>query len=149
MHQVKLRSPVGVIFFGMITFGIYYWYWFYKVNEEAAILANDENANPGVSLLAATVGSLLIVPVFWTHWTTAKRVGAATDSPVSNGMNVLMSILLLPFAGIVYPLWLQGKLNKYGRRQRAQLHQAGLTPPSVPVTVPEPITAEAAPQTDA
>ena len=124
MHQVKLRSPLAVIFLGLITFGIYYWYWFYKVNEEAAILSNDEDANPGLSLLAATLGALLVVPVFWTHWTTANRVANAVGETISTGMNVLMSIILLPLAGIVYPLWLQGKLNKYGRRQRMQAESA-------------------------
>src|SRR5437870_3059121 len=74
VHQVKLRSPIGVFFLALITGGIYYFYWFYRVNEEAAIISRDEEANPGLSLLAATLGILLIVPFFWTHWTTANRV---------------------------------------------------------------------------
>jgi hypothetical protein len=79
----------------------------------------DEDANPGLSLLAVTLGSLLVVPFFWAHWTTAKRVGAATRQPVSTAANVILSLILLPFAGIVYPIWLQGKLNKVGRQQRS------------------------------
>lgn len=126
--QVKLRSPFAVILLGFVTGGIYYFYWFYKVNEEAAIIARDEDANPGLSLLAASLGALLIVPVFWTHFTTAKRIGDATGFPVSKAANVVFSIVLLPFVGVIYPLWLQGKLNKYGRRERMR------APESAPIT---------------
>jgi hypothetical protein len=118
MAQVKLRSPIGVSFLSFITAGIYYLYWFYRVNEEAAIISRDEDANPGLSLFAASLGALLIVPVFWTHWTTAKRVGDATGYPVSVAANVAFSIVLLPLAGLLYTFWLQGKLNKFGRRER-------------------------------
>src|SRR5579885_2293181 len=78
MYLVKLRSPIAVWFLGALTFGVYYFYWFYKVNEEAAILTKDESANPGLSLLAATLGAFLIVPAIWTHITTVNRVGRAT-----------------------------------------------------------------------
>jgi heme/copper-type cytochrome/quinol oxidase subunit 2 len=118
MAQVKLRSPLGVFFLAAITGGIYYFYWFYRVNEEAAILSRDESANPGLSLLATTLGILLIVPLFWTHWTTAKRVGTATGQPPGKAANIAFSIVLLPFASLLYTLWLQGKLNKHGRRER-------------------------------
>jgi hypothetical protein len=37
--------------------------------------------------------------------------------------NLVCSILLLWVAGIVYVIWVQGKLNKYGRMQRAQAHR--------------------------
>jgi hypothetical protein len=124
--QVKLRSPIGVFFLALVTGGIYYFYWFYRVNEEAAIISRDEKANPGLSLLAATVGWLLIVPPFWTHWTTAKRVGKATGFRASWPANLLCSILLLPFAGLLYTLWVQGKLNKHGRRERMAVPTAGI-----------------------
>lgn len=115
-HQVKLRSPIGVFFLAVITGGIYYFYWFYRVNEEAAILSRDENANPALSLLAATVGWLLIVPPFVTHWRTAKRVGEATGQPPT--LAALILLAGVPLWGVFYTWWVQGKLNKHGRRQR-------------------------------
>lgn len=127
MYLVKLRSPIGAIFLGWITLGFYYLYWFYKANEEAGILNDDDKAKPGVSLLAATLGWLLIIPPFWTHWTTAKRVGRATGRPASWWANLLCSIILLPFASVIYVIWIQGKLNKYGRKQRAQVHRSAVT----------------------
>lgn len=117
-YHTKLRSPIGVFFLAMITGGIYYLYWFYKVNEEAAILTGDENAHPGVSLLATTLGAILIVPFFWTHWTTATRVGRASGQPAHWPAKLIFGILLAPFAALFYTWWLQGKLNKAGRRQR-------------------------------
>ncbi len=124
MHEVKLRSPVAVWFLGAITFGIYYWYWFYKVNEEAAILSNDENANPGLSLLAATLGAILIVPAIWTHITTANRVGRATGYPAGTLAKVCFTVI--PIVNIFYPFYIQGKLNKYGRKQRADMHSRSM-----------------------
>jgi hypothetical protein len=123
MHQVKLRSPVAVWFLGFLTLGIYYWYWFYKANEEAAILSNDENANPGLSLLAATLGAIVIVPAIWTHITTANRVGRATGYEA--GMLAKIAFSCVPIVNFFYPFYIQGKLNKFGRRQRAQMHAAG------------------------
>ena len=123
MYLVKLRSPIATILLGLLTFGFYYLYWFYKVNEEAAILNDDERAKPGLSLLAASLGAFLIVPPFWTHWTTASRVGRATGYRPHAWANLVCAILLLPFASVVYVIWIQGKLNKYGRKQRAQTHR--------------------------
>src|SRR2546421_10852853 len=120
MHDVKTRNPVGVFFLAFFTLGIYYFYWFYKVNEEAAVLAGDEDANPGLSLLAASLGWLLIIPPFWTHWTTANRVGSATRQPASAAANFVFSIILLPFAALLYTYWTQGKLNKCVRREQIE-----------------------------
>jgi hypothetical protein len=127
MYHVKLRSPVGVFFLALITGGIYYFYWFYRVNEEAAILSGDEDAKPALSLLATTLGVLLIIPFFWTHWTTAQRVGKATGEPPGTPAQIMFSIVLLPFAALFYTWWVQGKLNKYGRRQRAAAHAQQVT----------------------
>jgi hypothetical protein len=120
MDDVKTRNPIGVFFLAFFTLGIYYLYWFYKVNEEAAVIAGDEDANPGLSLLATTLGAVLIIPPFWTHWTTANRVGRATGQPASVVTNVLLSIVLLLFAGLLYTYWVQGKLNKFVRRERIE-----------------------------
>lgn len=129
--QVKLRSPIGVFFLALITAGIYYVYWYYRVNEEAAILANDDDAKPMVSVLAITLGAFLIVPFFWSHWATARRVGAATGQPAGIVGQLLLSVLLAPFASLLYTWWVQGKMNKYGRRQRAASHAQSVAPVAV------------------
>ena len=122
MQGIKIRNPIAVFFLGVITLGIYYIYWFYAINSEAAIIANDRKAKPGLSLLAVTLGALLIVPWFWSHWTTAARVGKATGSPATTLGNLVCSILLAPFVSIVYVFWVQGKMNRYAREHMAGLH---------------------------
>ena len=118
-YQAKMRTPIGVFFLAYFTAGIYYWYWYYKINEEAAILSGDDDANPALSLLAVTLGILLIIPFFVSHWRTAERVGKATGQPTGTAAQVILSVLLAPFAPLFYTWWVQGKLNKHGRRQRA------------------------------
>src|SRR5205809_3215450 len=46
LYLVKLRSPIGALLLVLLTLGLYYFYWFHKVNEEAAILNDDESAMP-------------------------------------------------------------------------------------------------------
>jgi hypothetical protein len=100
------------------------------VNQEAALIANDRRARPGISLLAVTLGALLIIPLLYSMWTTAERVGRATRSFPSTGGNLLHSILL-PFLGLIgqvlYMCWLQGKLNRHIGSREAQQRQFELT----------------------
>ena len=59
--QVKIRSPWGVFFLSLITFGIYYFVWYYKTNKELQLYTD---VSPGTSLLAITLGGFLIIPPF-------------------------------------------------------------------------------------
>lgn len=127
-YQLKLRSPLGVFFLAMITGGIYYLYWYYRANEEAAIVSGDEKAKPALSLLAITAGALVIVPFFASHWNTATRVGQATQQPASRAAQITLSVLLAPFAPLFYTWWIQGKLNRMGRRQRTASLQTSTAP---------------------
>ena len=120
MNDISTRSRLAVILLSVATLGIYFFYWFYKVNEEAARIRNDRRARPFVSLLALTVGSVLVVPFFRTLWTTADRVGYATGSIATFGGKLLVCLLLSPLAIVIYPLWVQGKLNAYADRLEAQ-----------------------------
>jgi hypothetical protein len=126
MHSVKARSPLLVTLLGLFTLGLYFLYWFYKVNQEAALIANDRRARPGRSLLAISLGSVLIIPPYRTLWTTAQRVGRATGSFPSSPANFIFSILLSPLAAIVYVAWIQGKLNRHVRMWEARQRQAEL-----------------------
>lgn len=116
---VKTRSLLflSVVLIG--SNGLYFVYWFYKVNQEAAHLANDKRARPGRSVLAITLGAALVIPAFVALWRTTERVGYATKSYPSFPAQVLFSLTPLV---ILYPFWLQRKLNRHigawERRQR-------------------------------
>jgi hypothetical protein len=121
---MKIRSPLVVVLLSIVTLGLYFYYWFYKVNKEAATISRDRQARPFVSFLALSLGSFLLIPFLWTLWTTAARVGRATNSPPSTSDNFLISVLLSPFVLIVYAVWIQGKLNSFGRGVQAKQRDA-------------------------
>jgi len=68
-EMAKIRNPVGVVALTFVTLGIYGLVWYYKVNKEMAELGKatgktDElGDSPGKSLLAVTLGALVIVLV--------------------------------------------------------------------------------------
>jgi Domain of unknown function (DUF4234) len=129
MLGVKARSPLAIILLYVVTIGLYFLFWFYRVNKEAALIANDRRARPGVSLLAVTLGALLIIPPFRSMYTTAQRVGAATRSWPGTGENLFFSVLfplLFPLSVVVYTCWVQGMLNGHVRMREAQQAQLEL-----------------------
>ena len=51
----KRRHPVGVwLGLPLITLFIYYFVWYYKINNEARRYLRDPSIRPGISLLAVT-----------------------------------------------------------------------------------------------
>lgn len=127
--QAKIREPLGVLGLSIITFGIYYLVWWFKINREMADLGRmrgvtDLGDNPTLSLLALFPGAILIVPAIWTTVTTflrAKRaqqyVGVAPHETMSDGVyfGCYFGGLLIPFLGLVCPPYLQSGLNKVWR----------------------------------
>jgi fatty acid desaturase len=124
MNDIKPRSSLAVILLSVVTVGIYFYYWLYKVNQEAALIKGDRRAKPHVSLLAVSLGALLVIPFYRTLWTTAERVGYATGSSPGFAAKFLVCILLSPLAVVAYPAWVQGKLNGYVRDLEAQRRRA-------------------------
>jgi hypothetical protein len=81
-HPGKIRHPLGIIGLSLITFGIYGAVWYYMTNKELAELGKANNTDelgdsPGMSLLAITLGAIIIVPPFVSLWNYSKRVEAA------------------------------------------------------------------------
>src|SRR5712692_9190559 len=71
----KRRNIVGVwIGLPLITLGIYSLVWYYKINNEARRYLEDDSINPGMSLLAITLGVFLIAPPFISIYRTCGRV---------------------------------------------------------------------------
>src|SRR2546422_3378331 len=58
---VKIRNPFLVFVWALVTLGIYYVVWYYKVNRELRDACGIA-VSPGVALLAIFPGSLIIVP---------------------------------------------------------------------------------------
>src|SRR5436309_8534794 len=86
---VKIRNPVLAFVWCLVTIGIYYVVWYYKINRELRD-AYGIAVSPVVALLAVTLGWLVIVPPFVSWYRTFERIvtaqrraGAASEaSPI-------------------------------------------------------------------
>ena len=68
--RAKVRSPWAAALLPIVTLGIYYFVWYYKINREMKDLGQARGSNelgdsPGTSMLAVTLGILIIVPAIW------------------------------------------------------------------------------------
>jgi hypothetical protein len=114
----KIRQPWGVIGLALITFGIYYVFWWYFINREMKDLGNargvDLGQSPGTSVLAVTLGAFVIVPPFVSVWMTGRRMeGAQRTVGVLGGSGPLFFVLhLVPIISLYAPVYMQKELNK-------------------------------------
>ena len=120
--RAKLRNPLGVVGLSIITIGIYYVFWWYFMNREmrdfGRARGTDLGQNPGNSVLALTLGALIIVPAIVTLWTTCDRIQrtqetAGVERPAS-GPIIFVLLLLIGPVGVWYA---QNELNKAWRAQ--------------------------------
>jgi hypothetical protein len=134
----KIREPWKVAVFTIITLGIYGIVWYYKVNREMADLGKatgkteELGDNPTTSVLAVTLGALIIVPAIISLIHTHKRITnlqkhTGGGEPV-NGWLVLV-MFLVGLSLIAYAYWQSG-LNK------AWQAQAGGAPEASPEPAP-------------
>jgi drug/metabolite transporter (DMT)-like permease len=107
----KRRNPWGVLGLAVITLGIYFFVWYYKINKELREygITND----PGVAVLAVTLGSLIIVPPLVSLYKTADRILQAQKKAPSEEriIPVLALLLVVVVGGFAMPYY-QTQLNK-------------------------------------
>jgi hypothetical protein len=89
------RDPLVVLGLSIITFGIYWLVWYYKINDEIRRYEKDETVSPGRSLLAVTLGIFLIVPPFIAVYNTSLHIvrmeqRAGIQQELSPALNVLV-----------------------------------------------------------
>jgi len=106
-YRPKIRSLWAVALLPFVTFGIYYLVWYYKINKEMAELGrargrSDElGDSPGISLLAVTLGALVIVPAVLSMINTFQRIQATQritgQQEVLNGwMGLVLYFVISP-----------------------------------------------------
>ena len=107
------RHAVGVAVLSVVTLGIYFFYWYYKVNDEARRYLRDETIRPGIALLAVLLGWIIIVPPFVSGYRTAERVLRIQGrSGAVAKMSPVIALILQIFIGVVYPWYVQDGLNQ-------------------------------------
>jgi hypothetical protein len=148
----KIRSVWAVALLPFVTIGIYYFVWYYKINREMADLGRargktDElGDSPGKSLLATTLGALIIVPALISTYNTAKRIQAAERlngiQPLNGWLALVMYLLIAP----VFWAYEQSELNKVWQQGgEAPRVEAGETVPANPPGATTP--SQSAPET--
>jgi hypothetical protein len=140
--RAKLRNPLGVVGLSIITLGIYYIFWWYYINREmrdfGRARGTDLGQNPGNSVLAITLGALIIVPAIVTLWTTTDRIQRTQETAgVERPAAGPIIFVLLPLIGPVGIWYAQHELNKAWTAQAGAGSAASL-PASQPAAQPAP-----------
>ena len=118
---VKTRSPLAVFLLSLVTLGIYYCVWYYKINRELRD-AGRIDVSPVVALLAVSLGWIVIVPPFVSWYRTFERIVAAQRTAGTNGeANPILGFILYVIAVFMLPvevIYAQDELNKMWRAPR-------------------------------
>lgn len=114
---VKVRHPLAPIGLSLITLGIYGMYWYYAINKE--LKTAGEKVNPGMSLLAITLGAFLLVPPFVSLYNTCERIQRVqarngVTAQISSALGIIM--LFIPIVNFFQAAYVQSNLNKAWER---------------------------------
>ena len=120
----KIRHILVPALLPIITLGIYFFYWWYQINREMSEYGRAKGTkelgdSPGKSLLAVTLGLLIIVPALVSFWNTAKRVQAAQRlngiDPINGWIALILFLVITP----AFDAYLQSGLNPVWKAQAA------------------------------
>ena len=101
----KIRSVVWVIVLELVTLGIYGFFWWYFIHRELrdygrAKGTTELGTSPGRSLLAITLGLLIIVPAIISIFRGFKRVQAAQRlngiEPINGWIGLILFLVFYP-----------------------------------------------------
>jgi mannose/fructose/N-acetylgalactosamine-specific phosphotransferase system component IIC len=107
------RNPLGVLGLSFITLGIYFLYWYYKINEELQRFEHDESISPTRSLMAMLFGWIVIVPPFIAMYNTAKHVqGVEQRLAIQPQLEPALTIVIMLFVAIGNGIYIQEHLNR-------------------------------------
>lgn len=125
-QQYLKRSPLGVLGLSIITIGIYFFVWYYKINDELRRFEHDDTISPVRSLMAIIFGWLIIVPPFIAMYNTAKHVRSAEQrAGVMQQLEPALVIVIMFVFSIANGIYIQEHLNRIWDR-------AAATPPPPP-----------------
>jgi len=112
----KIRNPILVVVFTIITLGIYQVFWWYYANREMADYGRARDTkelgdNPTKSTLALFPGALIVVPAIWTTVTTFKRIQAAQRLNGQTSINGWLGLVIFLVISPVLVGYMQSGLN--------------------------------------
>ena len=135
------RNPLGVLGLSFITLGIYFFYWYYQVNDELRRFERDETISPVRSLMAIIFGWTIIVPPFIAMYNTAKHVQAVEQRlAIQPQLEPALVIVIMLFVSIGNGVYIQEHLNRIWDRTSGAAAPSLPADPSVPPAMPGPPT---------
>ena len=125
--DVKIRNPWLVFLWAIVTLGVYYVVWYYKINRELrdygrATDSEELGDSPLISLLAITVGWIVVIPPFVSMYRTFARIATAQhvgglEREASPVLGLVLFFAALVFLPVELP-YAQLELNKLWERER-------------------------------
>ena len=107
----KRRNPWGVVGLSFLTLGVYFFVWYYKINNELNNYGIQNN--PTAAVLAVTIGIFIIVPPFVSEYNTADRILKAQEkAEAKERMIPVLGLVLAIFVGGFHAAYYQSQLNK-------------------------------------
>jgi hypothetical protein len=132
----KIRSVWFVAIISVVTLGIYVAFWWYFINREMADYGRAKGSNelgdsPGKSVLAVTLGALIIVPAIISIVNTFRRVQTAQRlAGESNVINGWIGVLLLFVISPAFYAYMQSGLNGVWRAELGRATEATAAAPA-------------------
>jgi hypothetical protein len=126
--RAKVREPGLVLLWHVLTLGIYNFFWYYKINRELRDYGESmgdaqlAGSNPVLSLLAVTLGWLLIVPPFVSWWRCTGRIRAVqrkVDVELTTGWLIAVCYVFAGIFWLAIPIYVQDGLNNVWKRYPA------------------------------
>ena len=111
----KDRSPAAVLGLSIITGGIYYLVWYYKINNEI------RNHDPSVLVTPAWSVLAMLLPLanLVSSYSTAARIRQMQlDEGLTDTISPVVALLLVVFLGIGYPLYIASQLREHWHGHR-------------------------------
>ena len=96
----------------LITLGIYFFVWYYKVNREARDFDSRIEVSPLVALLAVLIGWIIIIPPFVSIYRTGERIATMQRAAGLEPTCIPVLGLLLTFVLGLESLYYQHELNR-------------------------------------
>jgi hypothetical protein len=96
----KVRSPTGAWLLTIATLLVYWFVWYYKINDEARRYLRDSTIRPWLCVIAIFPGVLLIVPFFVSIYRTGQRIQriegrAGSDKHLQPALGTIFAFLTL------------------------------------------------------
>ena len=106
------RNPLGVVGLSIVTVGIYFFVWYYKINDELKRFERDQTMSPTRSLMAMIFGWIIIAPPFIAMYNTANHVRAAEARVgVQQQLEPVLVIVFMFVVSLANGFYIQEHLN--------------------------------------